>query len=35
VIDLDSAECAALLQGYIHEHPEIWHEDIGEEPAPA
>ena len=31
VIDLDSAECAALLGGFIVEHPEIWNEDIGED----
>ena len=31
VIDLDSAECVRILADYIHEHPEIWREDIGEE----
>lgn len=31
VIDLDSKECAALLAAYIEKHPEIWHEDIGQE----
>ena len=31
VIDLDSEECVKLLADYIREHPEIWHEDIGEE----
>ena len=31
VIDLDSAECRELLEGYISQHPEIWNEDIGEE----
>jgi cytosine/creatinine deaminase len=30
VIDLDSAECADLLQSFIAEHPEVWAEDIGE-----
>ena len=30
VIDLDSGECADLLQTYIAAHPEVWHEDIGE-----
>ena len=30
VIDLDSEECVTLLADYIREHPEIWHEDIGE-----
>jgi cytosine/creatinine deaminase len=29
VIDLDSAECKALLGGFIREHPEVWNEDIG------
>jgi len=31
VIDLDSQECVELLADYIREHPEIWHEDIGED----
>jgi creatinine deaminase len=31
VIDLDSAECAALLADYIRTHPAVWNEDIGEE----
>ncbi|MBB5058449.1 cytosine deaminase [Granulicella aggregans] len=30
VIILDSAECRTLMEGFIHEHPEIWYEDIGE-----
>ena len=30
VVELDSGECAALLQSFIAEHPEIWDEDIGE-----
>lgn len=30
VIDLDSDECAQLLQTFIAAHPEIWNEDIGE-----
>jgi cytosine/creatinine deaminase len=30
VIDLDSAECADLLNGFILAHPDIWNEDIGE-----
>jgi len=29
VIDLDSEECAALLGGFIAEHPAVWDEDIG------
>jgi cytosine deaminase len=32
VVDLDSAECVALLSEYIQANPEIWNEDIGEEP---
>lgn len=31
VIDLDSAACRELLEGYIADHSEIWNEDIGEE----
>ena len=31
VIDLDNSECRELLEGYISVHPEVWHEDIGEE----
>jgi creatinine deaminase len=31
IVNLDSAECYDLLQGFIAEHPEIWNEDIGEE----
>jgi cytosine deaminase len=30
IVDLDSAECAALLQGFIAAHPDVWGEDIGE-----
>lgn len=29
-IDLDSAECAALMTAFIEAKPEIWLEDIGE-----
>lgn len=29
VIDLDSQECADLLDGFIREHPQVWNEDIG------
>jgi cytosine deaminase len=32
VIDLESGECVDLLGGFIREHPEIWNEDIGEDP---
>ena len=31
IIDLDSAECREMLETFIAEHPELWHEDIGEE----
>src|SRR5690242_8581213 len=30
VVDLDSDECADLLQSFIDVHPDIWDEDIGE-----
>jgi cytosine deaminase len=30
VVDLDSTECKQLLGSFIHEHPDIWNEDIGE-----
>jgi cytosine/creatinine deaminase len=30
VVDLDSTECAELLQGFIAAHPDVWGEDIGE-----
>jgi cytosine deaminase len=30
VIDLDSSECVQLLTTYIHAHPDVWNEDIGE-----
>jgi cytosine deaminase len=30
VIDLDSSECADLLQSFIAERPDVWAEDIGE-----
>ena len=31
VVDLASTECVQLLAGFIAAHPELWHEDIGEE----
>jgi len=31
VVDLGSAECKALLGGFIAAHPEVWNEDIGVE----
>ncbi len=29
IIVLDNDECTTLLGEFIHEHPELWHEDIG------
>ena len=31
VIDLNSTECIDMMAGFIHDHPELWNEDIGEE----
>jgi cytosine/creatinine deaminase len=31
VIDLNSEECITLLSDYIQAHPQIWHEDIGQD----
>jgi cytosine deaminase len=31
VIDLDDRDCRELLEKFIAAHPEVWHEDIGEE----
>jgi cytosine/creatinine deaminase len=31
VINLDSQECVTMMETFIREHPEIWHEDIGED----
>lgn len=31
VIDLDDSECRELMEGYIAGHPDVWHEDVGEE----
>ena len=33
VVNLDSAECKALMDEFIAAHPDIWYEDIGEEVA--
>lgn len=30
VIDLDLLECKEMMQAYIHSHPTVWSEDIGE-----
>ena len=34
VVDVDNAACRELLEGFIHQHPEIWNEDIGEQQEP-
>ena len=31
VIDLDSDACAEMMSSYIATHPDLWHEDIGED----
>jgi creatinine deaminase len=31
VVNLDSAECVALMGEFIAAHPDVWNEDIGEE----
>lgn len=31
VIDLNDTECIRMLGDYIAAHPEVWHEDIGED----
>ena len=33
VVEVNSAECVAMLSEYIAAHPDIWNEDIGECPA--
>jgi cytosine deaminase len=30
VVDLNDQVCIAMMQGFIQQHPELWHEDIGE-----
>jgi cytosine deaminase len=30
ILDLDSQECVAMMEAFIRNYPEIWHEDIGE-----
>jgi len=29
VVVLDDAECRALMEGFIRDHPDVWNEDIG------
>jgi cytosine/creatinine deaminase len=31
VVVVDSAACLDLMERFVHEHPEIWNEDIGED----
>lgn len=31
IVDLASKECVKLLAGFITAHPDLWHEDIGEQ----
>jgi cytosine/creatinine deaminase len=31
IIDLDSQECVHMMESFIRDFPEIWHEDIGED----
>jgi cytosine/creatinine deaminase len=30
VIDLESADCVAMLGAYVRAHPDVWNEDIGQ-----
>jgi cytosine/creatinine deaminase len=30
IINLDSQECVQMMESFIRDFPEIWHEDIGE-----
>ncbi len=32
VTDLDSTQCVEMMRGFIEARPDIWNEDIGEEP---
>jgi cytosine/creatinine deaminase len=31
IFDLDSQECVQMMESFIRDFPEIWHEDIGED----
>ncbi|CAN5889766.1 nucleoside deaminase [soil metagenome] len=31
VVNLESAECVALLKSFIDAHPDVWNEDIGQD----
>jgi cytosine deaminase len=30
VVDLNDQVCIAMMQRFIQQHPELWHEDTGE-----
>ncbi|MFJ3337469.1 nucleoside deaminase [Streptomyces sp. NPDC086766] len=32
IVLLDDPECLALMRGFVREHPDVWHEDIGAAP---
>ena len=31
ILDLNSEECVRMMEDFIRKHPEVWHEDIGED----
>ncbi|MGH3665728.1 MAG: nucleoside deaminase [Egibacteraceae bacterium] len=31
VVNADAGPCVSLMEGFIREHPDLWHEDIGQE----
>ncbi|MFD4229680.1 nucleoside deaminase [Streptomyces sp. NPDC058545] len=31
VVLLDDAECTAMMRAFVHDHPDVWNEDIGDE----
>jgi cytosine/creatinine deaminase len=34
IFDLDSDECASMMETYIRDHPDLWYEDIGQDEDP-
>jgi cytosine/creatinine deaminase len=32
IVPMNSQECIRMMSGFIREHPEIWNEDIGDDP---
>jgi creatinine deaminase len=32
IVVADDAECIEMMRAFIAEHPQLWHEDIGEDP---